>query len=243
MGAVSYLNTKPLIFGLEQGMMKEQVDLILDYPAKIAQMVVNDEIDMGLVPVAIIPHLKEYHLVSEYGICSDGPVASVCLFSEVPLEQIETVLLDYQSRTSVMLARILMRDYWKIMPEILPATEDFRKQIRGRVAGVVIGDRALEQRLHSTYIHDLGEAWKAFTGLPFVYATWISNKALPEKFRVDFNEVNRYGLERLEEVIDDIIFKVYDLKMYYGKNILYRLDERMLLGLKFYLDRLNTFIY
>jgi chorismate dehydratase len=237
-GAVSYLNTKPLIYGLEQGMMKEQVDLILDYPAKIAQMLVQDEIDMGLVPVAIIPHLKEYHIVSDYGICSDGPVASVCLFSEVPLEEIDTVLLDYQSRTSVMLARILMREYWKIEPRLLPASEDFRQQIKGRVAGVVIGDRALEQRLQSTYVYDLGEAWKAFTGLPFVFATWISNKPLPEDFIGEFNAVNQYGLDRLEEVIAKYSnsYLNYDLKKYYKINIIYLLSTDRIKGLFQFLD-------
>lgn len=239
MGAVSYLNTKPLIYGLEKGMMKEQVDLILDYPAKIAQMLVKDEIDMGLVPVAIIPNLKEYHIVSDYGICSDGPVASVCIFSDVPIDQVETVLLDYQSRTSVMLARILIREYWKISPRLLPATEDFREQIKGRVAGVVIGDRALEQRLQSTYVYDLGEAWKAFTGLPFVFATWISNKPLAEQFKADFNAANQYGLDRLGEVINLLSFKSYDLETYFRKNIQYKLSRAMRGGLQQYLDFLN----
>lgn len=222
-------------------MMKDQLDLILDYPAKIAQMLVDDEIDMGLVPVAIIPHLKEHHIVSDYGICSDGPVASVCIFSDVPIDQIDTVLLDYQSRTSVMLARILLRDYWKINPRLLPATEDFREQIKGRVAGVVIGDRALEQRLQSAYVYDLGEAWKAFTGLPFVYATWISNKPIPENFKAAFNEANQYGLDRLGEVIDMNIYKVYDLRTYYSKNITYKLEDSMYSGLKIFLNHLFSF--
>lgn len=241
-GAVSYLNTKPLIYGLEKGMMKDQLDLILDYPAKIAQMLVDDEIDMGLVPVAIIPHLKEHHIVSDYGICSDGPVASVCIFSDVPIDQIETVLLDYQSRTSVMLARILMRDYWKINPRLLPATEDFREQIKGRVAGVVIGDRALEQRLQSAYVYDLGEAWKVFTGLPFVYATWISNKPIPENFKAAFNEANQYGLDRLGEVIFQNPYQVYDLDLYYRNNIIYKLEKEKLEGLNSYLDFLATIL-
>lgn len=100
-GAVSYLNTKPLIYGFEKGMMKDEVELVIDYPGKIAQALLDDTIDVGLVPVAIIPRMKECHIVSDYCIGANGPVASVCLFSEVPLEKITTVLLDYQSRTSV----------------------------------------------------------------------------------------------------------------------------------------------
>src|SRR5437879_5085439 len=87
-GAVSYLNTKPLVYGLEKGMMKDAVELTYDYPGKIAQSLLNHTIDMGLVPVAIIPEMNEYYLVADYCIASDGPVASVCLFSDVPVEEI-----------------------------------------------------------------------------------------------------------------------------------------------------------
>ena len=113
-GAVSYLNTKPLIYGFENGLMKNEIDLLIEYPSKIAAMLLNDEIDVGLVPVAVIPEMKEYHIISDYCIGSDGEVASVCLFSEVSLYDIKTILLDYQSRTSVALLKILIREYWKI---------------------------------------------------------------------------------------------------------------------------------
>ena len=92
-GAVSYLNTKPLIYGIENGMIKDEADLIIDYPAKIASLLLENEIDVGLVPVAIIPEMKEHYIISDYCIGSVGEVASVCLFSEVPLDKIEKVLL------------------------------------------------------------------------------------------------------------------------------------------------------
>jgi chorismate dehydratase len=123
----------------------------------------NDEIDMGLVPVAIIPFMREYYINGRYCIGSNGNVASVCLFSETPIEKIERVLLDYQSRTSVELAKVLLKEYWKVSPELVDAGLDFRDHIKGTTAGVVIGDRALEQRQHSPYVYDLAEAWK---GLP-----------------------------------------------------------------------------
>src|SRR4051794_25941902 len=100
-GAVSYLNTKPLIYGLEQGYLKDDIELVYDYPSHIASMLLNDDIDVGLVPVAIIPKLKEAHIITDFCIGADGAVASVCLFSEVPLEDTEKILLDYQSRSSV----------------------------------------------------------------------------------------------------------------------------------------------
>ncbi len=101
MGAVSYLNTKPLLYGIERAGIRKDIDLIIDYPASIASMLLNDEIDIGLVPVAIIPLMEEAHINGNYCIGSNGNVASVCLFSETPVEKIETVLLDYQSRTSL----------------------------------------------------------------------------------------------------------------------------------------------
>ncbi|HNK30623.1 MAG TPA: hypothetical protein PKG65_16940, partial [Ferruginibacter sp.] len=102
-GAVSYLNTKPLIYGFEQGLMKDEVELLIDYPSKIASLLQTNQVDIGLVPVAIIPTLEEHHIISDYCIGCDGEVASVCLFSEVPLAEVSTILLDYQSRTSVAL--------------------------------------------------------------------------------------------------------------------------------------------
>ena len=87
-GAVSYLNTKPLLYGLQQESIRDQVEISLDYPAKIAAMLENDSIDVGLVPVAILPRLKEFHIISDYCIGCDGPVGSVAIFSEIPLEKV-----------------------------------------------------------------------------------------------------------------------------------------------------------
>ena len=238
-GAVSYLNTKPLIYGFEQGMMNDQVELRIDYPARIAALLQQDEIDVGLVPVAAIPHLKESHIITDYCIGAEGPVASVCLFSEVPLEKIEQVLLDYQSRTSVALARILIREYWNINPQLTAAREDFRDHIRGTTAGVVIGDRALEQRKVSPYVYDFGEAWKAYTGLPFVFAAWISNKPLDKDFIHAFSEANRYGLDRIDEVVAKNPYLVFDLKKYYTQHISYQLTQSKRAGLALFLEKLR----
>ncbi|HEY8397478.1 MAG TPA: menaquinone biosynthesis protein [Flavihumibacter sp.] len=240
-GAVAYLNTKPLIYGLEKGLMKEEVEVTADYPANVANKLINDEIDVGLVPVATIPRLKEYQIVCDYGIACDGPVASVCMFSDVPMDEIETVLLDYQSRTSVRLARILMKEFWKIDPVLVDTRDDFRGQIKGTTAGIVIGDRALEQRHDSAYVFDLGQAWKEMTGLPFVFAAWISNKKMSPEFRAAFNRANKYGLDRLAEVVAANPYKTYDLFQYYTRDIDYRIDEEKMKGLSLYLKYLDKF--
>ena len=112
-GAVSYLNTRPLLLGMEQSPFKERIDLVKSYPAQIAQDLLDDTIDIGLVPVAIMPLLKNPQIVSKYVIGTEGEVASVALFSQVPMDQIEKVYLDYQSRTSGALAKILLKQHTK----------------------------------------------------------------------------------------------------------------------------------
>ncbi len=241
-GAVSYLNTKPLVYGFEKGMMKDEVELVIDYPGKIAQALLDNTIDVGLVPVAIIPRMKECYIVSDYCIGADGPVASVCLFSEVPLEEIATVLLDYQSRTSVMLVRYLLKEYWKLEPVFENTKEEFSSRIKGSTAGVIIGDRAFSQRKNSPYVYDLAAAWKAHTGLPFVFAAWISNKPLPATFISDFNHANEFGLQRLDEVIAANPFNEFDLRQYYTENIRYRLDEAKRKGLEKFVEWCNEYM-
>lgn len=237
--AVSYLNTKPLLYGLRQHSLINEIELTEDYPARIAQLLIDSKVDVGLIPVAATTKLSEWQIVGDYCIGCDGPVASVCLFSDVPMEKIERVLLDYQSRTSVNLAKILLKDHWKKDVELIDATgEDYREQIRGTTAGVVIGDRALEQRKRSTYIYDLGEAWKAHTGLPFVFAAWISRKPLSKDFIQRFNEANVAGLQQLDEVIAENASPHYDLKTYYTQNISYRLDEKKREALNLFLKKL-----
>jgi chorismate dehydratase len=239
-GAVSYLNTKPLIYGFQQGMMKAQVTLTEDYPSSIAAMLLNDEIDLGLVPVSIIPNLKEWYIISDYCIGADGAVASVCLFSDVPIEDVKEVLLDYQSRTSVRLARILLKEYWKVSPVITDAKQDFREHIKGSTAGLVIGDRAFEQRKVSKYRYDLGESWKKHTGLPFVFAAWISNKKLDDSFVTGFNTATGLGLQQLDAVIAQNPYHLFDLKKYFTQHISYHLDEDKQRGLRLFLDKLAS---
>ncbi|PSK89028.1 menaquinone biosynthetic enzyme MqnA/MqnD family protein [Taibaiella chishuiensis] len=237
--AVSYLNTKPLLYGIERHAVMQDMDLVLEYPSLIARHLQEDTTDIGLVPVAAIPSIPNARIISDYGIGADGKVASVCIFSKVPMEQIRQVYLDYQSRTSVRLAQVLLRHYWKQDVEFLQAPENYIDLVSGTTAAVIIGDRALEQLGNFAYIYDLAENWKAFTGLPFIFAAWVANKELPESFIRQFNEANAAGLEHLDEVIAENPYPAYDLNVYYRENILYYLDETKKQGLARFLEYLK----
>lgn len=239
-GAVSYLNTKPLLYGFQQGRFDKELELIETYPSGLANMLVNDEIDLGLVPVAVIPQLKEYHIISDYGITCDGAVDSVCLFSNVPLEKIDTVLLDYQSRTSVALLKILLKEHWKIAPQLLEGKKGYEEEIAGTTAGLVIGDRAFVQKEKSQYSYDLGAAWKEMTGLPFVFATWISNKELPGDFIERFNAANATGLSHIDAVIAQNPGAGFDLEKYYTQSISYTLDDEKRKALALFLLKMEN---
>lgn len=239
-GAVSYLNTKPLLYGIKRSAaIMQQAELVEDYPAKIAQMLLDGSIDAGLVPVAIIPRLPESYIISDYCIGANGEVASVCIFSEVPLENAERILLDYQSRTSAALCKLLLKYYWKLHPVIEDAKTDFANKIKGTTAGMLIGDRALAKRGSAKYIYDLAATWQNFTGLPFVFATWVANKKLPADFIAAFNEANAEGLKHITEVAaanENSIYNIYD---YYTTNISYTFDEDKKKGLQKFLEMIS----
>ena len=211
----------------------------MDYPAKIAQQLIDGEVDVALVPVAIIPKLKEHHIISDYCIGAEGPVASVCLFSEVPLHEIKRIYLDYQSRSSVALLKVLVRDHWKLSAELVETTGAFQDKIKGTNAGLVIGDRALEQRRVSPYIYDLAEHWVRFTSLPFVFAAWISNKALPIEFIQQFSNANAIGISNIPAVVAENPYPIYDLSTYYTQNISFPLTPAKRQGMQKFLSFLQ----
>ena len=236
--AVNYLNSKPFIYGLENSELINEIDLQLDSPAVCAEKLENNKVDIGLVPVAILPEQDEYHIISNYCISADGEVGSVLLLSDVPLNEIKSILLDYQSRTSVLLAQVLAEKFWKIKPLWIDAEKDFENGISGTTAGVVIGDRTFTLKNKFKYVYDLSAEWKKFTKLPFVFACWIANKELDRGFVKKFNEALRFGLMNVEAVIEQhkvIVGKDVDVKDYFENKISYAFDDRKKFALELFL--------
>ena len=237
--AVSYLNTKPLLYGIERSDVMNDMELILNYPSKLAQSLQDGSIDMALLPVAAMPGIQGARIVGDYGIAADGNVASVAIFSLVPMAEIETVYLDYQSRTSVRLAQLLLEKHWDKQVVFKQAPENYIEYINGTTAGVIIGDRALQQLTNFEYIYDLAEAWGYYTGLPFIFAAWVANKHLPEDFINAFNAANAEGLRHIDEVVTENPYPYYDLKKYFTQNIHYLLDEQKRKGLDKFLEQIK----
>ncbi|MGA9652216.1 menaquinone biosynthetic enzyme MqnA/MqnD family protein, partial [Pedobacter sp.] len=162
--AVAYTNTKAFIYGLEHSDIINKIDLSLDIPSECAAKVISGEVDLGLMPVAAIPFVPNANIVADYCIGSDGAVNSVFIFSDVPVAEIKTLRLDAHSRTSNNLAKVLLKFHWKLEVEF--TTDPTVKTD----AIVLIGDRTFGKKEDFAFVYDMGEEWKNFTGLPFMYA-------------------------------------------------------------------------
>jgi chorismate dehydratase len=240
--AVSYLNTIPFVHGLKQSELIKIIDLQLDYPSICAEKLINGIVDLALVPVAVIPKLKEAHIISDYCIGANGAVDTVCLYSDVPIEEIESIVLDYQSRTSVALLKILLNEYWQLNPELKKANVGFEENIKGNHAALVIGDRAFALNTKYAYIYDLSAIWKKMTGLPFVFAAWVANKKLPQDFIVSFNKALEKGLSNIDKALaleGNSYPNCKNPEDYLNNKISYNLDVEKQKGMELFLRKIS----
>ena len=240
--AVSYLNTIPFIHGLKQSELIKTIDLQLDYPSICADKLINGTVDLALVPVAVIPKLKEAYIISDYCIGANGAVDTVCLYSDVPIEEIESIALDYQSRTSVALLKILLKEYWQFNPELKKANVGFEENIKGNHAALVIGDRAFALNTKHAYIYDLSAIWKEMTGLPFVFAAWVANTKLPQDFIISFNKALEKGLSNIDKALaleGDSYPNCKNPEDYLNNKISYNLDVEKQKGMELFLRKIS----
>ena len=239
---VSYLNSQPFIYGLKNNSIINEIDLSLDIPSACAQKLLSGSVDIGLVPVAIIPELKESHIISDYCIGADGKVETVLLLSDVPLEEIKTILLDYQSRTSVLLLKILAERFWKISPEWFDGKTDFEKTISGTTAGLVIGDRTFSLKNNFKHCYDLAGEWKKFTSLPFVFACWVSNKKIPADFITRFNTALENGIQNIPAVASQHSSNTFNSLDYLTNRVSFALDAKKKEAMKLFLEMSGALI-
>lgn len=196
-GAVNYLNTKPLIEGL--GHPSNRIDLQLDYPSRLADRMQQDELDVGLIPVVEYFRAENYGYVPSIAIGANGPVLSVTLFSKVPWAEIRTVALDVGSRTSAALTEVLLRHRFNVEADYRPFPIDADAESVSTDAVLLIGDRAMSACLPSfRYAYDLGEEWTNWTGLPFVFALWAIRPNIDiDPYIDDFVQAKQRGFDNV----------------------------------------------
>src|SRR5512133_664659 len=183
--AISYLNTAPFVYGLENHPISKKIEIEYVAPSVAAGKLINGMSDLGIIPVAVIPLIKDAHIISEYCIGADCAVASVLLVSGKPLHEIKKLYLDSESRTSVLLAKILCEKFWNISPEF--SDFDFSKEEPDMSKSyILIGDKALTHGALFPHVYDMAEEWIKYKKLPFVFACWTANKKLDPAFIAEF---------------------------------------------------------
>jgi chorismate dehydratase len=237
--AITYLNTKPFIYGIMHSKFMETIELSLDIPSVCADKLKAGTVDIGIIPVVEISGIEGANIVTDFCISCSGKVRTVVLVSQVPVHEIKTIVLDYQSRTSVQLVRILAREYWEITPKWRNGGLNYiQEDIRGTTAGVIIGDRVFEAESQFPFVYDLGEAWKDFTGLDFVFACWVANKPIDPSFVAKFAVALEDGIVHIPEVIREYLAKYpdYPFEEYFRENIFYHLDDSKRKGMELFLE-------
>ncbi len=239
--AVSYTNTTPFIYGIEHTDFINQIDLSLDIPADCAQKLIDDRADIGLIPVAATLQLPEWHIVSDYCIGAVGAVNSVFIFSNCEIDKVKTLQLDPQSRSSNNLAKVLLKNYWKLSPVMVENAADYSTSADENTAFVLIGDRTFGKKEQYPYVYDLAEEWGKFTGLPFVFAAWIANKPVDDAFIKEFNKALKFGLDHRPELLRSLPKRDdFDIEDYLMHKIDYDLTDKKREALHLFLDYLRA---
>lgn len=235
--AVNYTNSKPFIYGLQHTDIINKIDLSLDVPADCAQKLIDNTVDIGLIPVAATLNLPEWYIVSDYCIGAVGAVNSVFIFSNCDIRDAKKLQLDPQSRSSNNLSRILLKHYWKKTPELIENATDYATSDDKYTAYVQIGDRTFGKTRNYPYVYDLAEAWQKLTGLPFVFAAWIANKPIPSEFIKEFNNSLKYGLDHRSRLFSELPTRPdFDVQDYLMHKIDFELTSEKKQALFLFLD-------
>jgi len=237
--AVSYLNTLPFLYGIQNSRFTEPIDLETQVPSVCFDKVIKNQVDIGLVPVAAIPMISGYKIITDYCIGSNGAVDTVLLLSNKPINQINQIYLDNESKTSVELVKVLSKYYWKINPEFLNNT----RNIDSKESVLMIGDKTFVNRNNYSFIYDLAFEWKHYTSLPFVFACWVAKKSIGDNLINDFNSSLKKGVENIDDVVNhykNIIPDYVDAKKYYSESIDYKLNSSKIEAMNLFLNYLKN---
>ena len=237
-GAVSYLNSKPLIHNLRNHCSSGE--LILDVPSRLADQLASGELDVALIPSIEAFHDPDYEIVSDACVATHGPVLSVKLYSRVHPGEIKTLALDEGSRTSASLARIMLKEKFGVEPKLekLPLAKTTGETTADAI--LLIGDRAMfqpQEKFHTVW--DLGEEWLKWTGLPFVFAMWVTRKGVElGDVETALSLARDNGLDEIEQIASDgakqLSLDLSTARTYLKQNLYFRLGEAEKAGMKLF---------
>ena len=225
--AVSFLNTLPFIYGLQDLNKNNNFNLVLTPPSKCADLAQKEIPDIVLIPVGAIDKIKNYTLIDGYCLGTQNIVRSVLLLSNSPIEKINKIHLDSQSVTSNLLVQILAKHYWKVDVQIStdPNYDDDLNE-----AIVSIGDKAFSESKNFMYSLDLAEQWYEMTNLPFVFAVWMYKEDISQEFLKKFKDALQSGIDSIDDVIKefDLLnrFPTFNIEEYLKNNMNYILDDK-----------------
>ena len=235
---VSYKNTLPFLYGLEHHPDHVFFDVELLHPAACSDAFANGDKDIALVPVAFLEHRTDYKIISDFCIGSDGPVNSVAILSNKPIQELKKIILDNHSMTSNRLSKILLENYWNLEMDF--SKEDVSKGIENlsEDTGVVmIGDKVFAHQSKFQFKYDLGEIWKKMTGLPFVFAVWIARKNLPIERTDKLNQVLAFGVSSIDAILKTKSYNNFNLEQYLKVNLEFNFSSTNKQGLELFLNK------
>jgi chorismate dehydratase len=237
LGAVDYLNARPLVYGLEK--RSDLFELRFDPPSRCAVLLHEGSIDVGMIPAIEYCRGPEYRIVPGMAITSNRTVASVALFSRLPIERVQSIAADTSSRTSNALLRILCAERFGIAPEFTPMAPDAKAMLAEHDAALIIGDPALylDPAAKGLQKIDLGEAWADMAGLPFVWAFWAGRpEIVPPEAVAALADARDAGAAASAEIADAYCGagRAELGRAYLRDNIQYQLGAPQIEGLKHY---------
>ncbi|MFB9366543.1 menaquinone biosynthetic enzyme MqnA/MqnD family protein [Kitasatospora sp. NPDC001664] len=249
-GHIQFLNCLPLYWGLARTGNLLDLDLSKDTPEKLSDQLVNGALDIGPITcVEYLRHADQLVVLPDIAVGSDGPVMSCVIVSRLPLHELDgkRVALGSTSRTSVRLARLLLEEREGVRPEYFSCPPDLELMLADADAAVLIGDPALRASLEQApqqglAVHDLGEMWKEWTGLPFVFAVWAARREYAESHPEVVAAVHRAFLESRDLSLTEAPlvaeqaarWEEFDaplLERYFTEALDFSLGERQLAGI------------
>lgn len=214
-------------------------DIVLARPSDCAKLFMESKVDIALAPVGILPFIENYSIITNYCIGCDGEVRTVVLLSNQPLSNIKNVYLDTDSRTSVLLCKILFQQLWKKKVNFIEGLPPYFENIKKGDAILAIGDKVFENEGKLQYSIDLGTEWKRLTHGPFAFAVFLARPDLPDGISSVLNDILKLGIDNLANLDLSSYAHIPHIDEYYSKHISYNFDKQKWIALKNYIEFVN----